>query len=185
VSGPLRAGAPRRLAAARAALAAAGVALAARAGAPGRLAAARAALAARPRHVALFALVAGLLLGPLSAVALLAGVLLALAVVRPPWLALLAAVGALTGATLAEARLAAIDDGPLRAMVGERVAARAVLLEPLRQRTAGPPAGRVRLLTGPARGEQAVLRVRVALAAPPPVGAVLALRGEVAPRRRW
>src|SRR3712207_9402766 len=57
-------------------------------------------------------------------------------------LLMLAACALLAGAVIADARLAALDRGVLPAMTGRGIAARAVLLEPVRQRRGGPPPGR-------------------------------------------
>ena len=59
--------------------------------------------------------------------------------------ALLAVAAVLGGAVLADARLAALDAGSLRAMVGQRWEGTAVLLEPVRRHGAHASA-RVRLL---------------------------------------
>ena len=61
---------------------------------------------------------------------------------------------------VADLRLAALEGGPLPHMHGRSVSARAVLLEPVRERAVGPAVARARLLGGPADGEVAVLRVR-------------------------
>ena len=110
------------------------------------------------RHLVLGALVAGLLLAPAGPAAVVAGTVLAAAIAGRSRLALLAAAAVLGGAGVAEARLTALDAGRLAAMHGETVESRAVLLEPLRVRVAGPAVARVRLLDGPGAGEQAVLR---------------------------
>jgi competence protein ComEC len=148
-------------------------------------------VAAHPRHRALFALVAGLLLGPLGAGAVLAGAAVAVAIAalatRRPAAAIVAAVALLAGGAGGQARLAALEHGALTAMHGRAVSGRAVLLEPLRDRGFGTAAARVRLLDGPARGEQAVLRLRRALLGhdSPEVGDVLAVRGGIEPLTRW
>lgn len=156
-------------------------------------------VARHPRHVVLLAFAAGLVLGPLGTPALLAGVLVASGLAGPRPLAIAAVVAILGGAQLADARLAALGPGGLPALIGERIVARAVLLEPLRLRRDGSSAGRVRLLEatggGPSgaagragravaslRGEIAV--VRAADGRPTPglrVGGELELRGAVAP----
>jgi len=152
----------------------------------GRAAAVREAVAARPRHLALFCLVAGLGLGPLAAPAVALAALVPVALVRRAGLGLLGAAFVLGGAVLADARLAALDGGAAPALVGQRVQGRAVVLEPLRRRRDGTLAGRARLLDGPARGEQVVLRVRRAggeedaRPSPVPVGHVVAVRGRIA-----
>ena len=150
-----------------------------------------AAVAVHPRHRVLFALVAGLLLAPPGAGAVLAGSLAAAALVaaatRRPAGAVLAAAAVIGGGAAAQARLAAFEDGTLARMHGRPVAGRAVLLEPLRDRTFGSAAGRVRLLDGAARGEQAVLRLSWAMlhGASPQVGDILAVRGLIEPLTRW
>lgn len=146
-------------------------------------------LLAHPRHAVLFSLVAGLLLGPVSPPAALAAAAVALAPVLGgrPALGLACAGAVLGGGIAADARLAALDDGRLPALHGRRLAARAVVLEPVRERRAGPAVARVRLLDGPAPGAVAVARVRPAEHAGrwPRTGEVAALRGEVAPLGRY
>ena len=98
-------------------------------------------------------------------------------------LALAAAAAVLLGALVADLRLATLDGGPLRTMHGRSVAARAVLLEPVRERAVGPAVARAQLRGGVVDGEVAVLRVR-ASAHPgewPGVGEVVSFEGEVAP----
>ena len=90
---------------------------AALAAAQGRLQTALVAARGHPRHLVLFALAAGLGLGPVSPVATLCAALLA-AVVGRGGLALLAVGAVLGGAAFADARLAALDAGSLRAMHG-------------------------------------------------------------------
>ena len=122
------------------------------------VAAARALAAIRehPRHLVLAALVVGLLLGRASAAAIvLAGAAFA-AAARRPRVAPLAAVAVLAGASFADARLSALDAGVLASLHGRTIATRAVVLEPVRDRAAGPSVARVRLLDGPGAGEQAV-----------------------------
>ena len=89
----------------------------------------------------------------------------------------------LIGALVADLRIAALDGGPLPRMHGRSLAARAVLLEPVRERAVGPAVARARLVDGPARGEVAVLRVRADAHAGawPGVGEIVAVEGEVAP----
>jgi hypothetical protein len=65
----------------------------------------------------------------------------------------------LAGATLADARLAAVDGGPLPALEGRTLQARAVVLEPVRLRAGGRRAVRLRVIDGPASGAQALARV--------------------------
>ena len=116
-------------------------------------------LRAHPRHLVLAALVAGLLLphaGP--ALVLPAAIIAALAGRVPVAAAAVAAL--LAGAGIADARLAALDEGVLAHSTGRATTARAVVLEPLRERAAGPAVARIRLLEGLGAGEQAVLRVR-------------------------
>ncbi len=150
-------------------------------------------IAAHPRHRALMALVGGLLVAPLagSAVVVVAAGVAALAglATRRPGPAVVAAAAVLAGGFWASERLAAFESGLLPRLQGRIVAARVVLQEPLRDHAFGTASGRVRLLDGPARGEQAVLRLRRAPAAlgggRPAVGDVLAVRGSVAPLGRW
>ncbi len=150
-----------------------------------------------PRHVVLFALAAGLALGPISPAATVGAAAVAALAARGR-VAVLAVAATLGGATLADARLAVLDAGSLRAMTGQRWEGTAVLLEPVRRHGARASA-RVQL-----RGldEVAVARLRVpsepAFAAPgapasaagpiragssawPEVGAVVAVAGRVAP----
>jgi competence protein ComEC len=98
-------------------------------------------------------------------------------------LAVAAAAAVLVGALVADLRIASLDGGPLPRMHGRTIAARAVLLEPVRERAVGPAVARARIVDGPARGEVAVLRVRAdAHAGPwPGVGELVAVEGEVAP----
>ena len=154
-----------------------------------------------PRHVVLFALAAGLALGPLSpAATVAAAALFALAAGRSG-VALLAAGAALGGATLADARLAALDAGSLRAMTGQRWEGSATLLEPVREHGAHASA-RVRL---GGLDEVAVARLRVPGAdrpwvagggpaqadrsasrhAWPEVGQLVAVAGRVAPLGKY
>jgi competence protein ComEC len=137
-----------------------------------------------PRHVVLFSLAAGLLLGPVWPPGVLLAALLAAAVARPPMLALLAAVAVLAGAVLADARLAALDKGPLAAMHGAHWEGRAVLLEPVRERPFGPAVARVRL---PALADVAVARIGGPGrgGAWPQVGDVVALAGRIEPLDRF
>jgi competence protein ComEC len=149
-----------------------------------------------PRHVLLFAVTAGLLIGPLSpaatvAAAVAAAVLVAcacgVAVAAPPAalsaasspLPYVAAAAVLAGAGIADLRLAALEGGPLPRMHGQSIAARAVLLEPVRERAVGPAVARARLLGGPADGEVVVLRTHSASS--PEVGEIVAVKGKVAP----
>ena len=153
----------------------------------GRAAAVRAAVAAaaaeavgHPRHAALFALAGGLLLAraPVWAgFALAAGLALsALAAGRAArgapdslvphaalpgaGVAIACAVAALAGGAVGKERLRVVDSGRLAAVAGTSISERVVLLEPLRRRSGGPAVARVRMATGPLRGEGAVLRVR-------------------------
>ena len=155
------------------------------------------AVARHPRHVLLFALTAGLLTGPLAPGAMIAAaaaaailVAAARAVASSPsaaalagaWspLPLIAAAAVLVGAGVADVRLAALEGGPLPHMQGRSIRARAVLLEPLRQRAIGPSVARARLLGGAVDGEVAVLRVR-SRGGSPDVGEIVAVTGFVAP----
>jgi competence protein ComEC len=104
--------------------------------------------------------VAGLLAGPIGPlVVAVAATVVALSVGRTR-MAAVAAVAVLAGAVAAQARLSVLDAGELVTMNGRRIDARATLLEPVRERQAGPAVARVRLIDGPAAGEQAVLRLR-------------------------
>jgi len=142
-----------------------------------------------PRHVVLFGFVAGLLLGPLAPTAPLAAALGAAALAGRVPAGLIAAIAVLAGAALADARLSALGPGRLPALVGQRIDARAVVLEPLRRRSDGSAAGRVRLthLVPPGSAAGAPLHetavVRLADGLPPPgvrVGSEVAFRGIVA-----
>jgi competence protein ComEC len=99
----------------------------------------------------------------------------------PLLLTLVAAAAVLLGAFVADLRLAAFDGGPLPRMHGRSIAARAVLLEPVRERAAGPAVARARLSGGAVDGEVAVLRIRSHPGAWPDVGEVVVVEGEVAP----
>jgi competence protein ComEC len=100
-------------------------------------------------------------------------------------LPLIAAAAVLAGATVADARLDALEGGPLPRMHGRSLSARAELLEPVRERAIGPAVARARLLGGPAAGEVVVLRVRSTTGSSPgawpDVGEIVAARGTVAP----
>ena len=102
-------------------------------------------------------------------------------------LAIVAAAAVLVGALVADLRIAALDGGPLPRMHGRSIEARAVVLEPIRERAVGPAVARARVVDGPARGEVAVLRVRADAHAGawPGVGEVVAFEGEVAPLGRF
>ena len=106
---------------------------------------------------------------------------------RPPLAALVMAAAVLAGAVAGCARLAALEAEVLPQLHGRVLAVRAVVLEPVRERSAGPAVARVRLLGAPVAGEQAVLRIS---SAPPPggwpgVGEIVGLRGEVGPLGRF
>ena len=166
--------------------------------------AALAALPEHPRHVLLFALAAGLLVGPLSPAVTLpaavgAAVLVAAArasaagdpspivAARASWpaISLLAAAAVLAGAAVADLRIGALEGGPLPQMHDRSIAARAVLLEPVRVRVGGPAVARARLLGGAVDGEVAVLRTRTGRGAWPGVGEIVAVAGTVAPLGRF
>jgi competence protein ComEC len=165
-----------------------------------------------PRHLVLAALVAGLLLAPAGAAVVLPAAIIAGALGGRATVAVPAAAAVLAGALLADARLSALDAGRLGGMGGRVLESRAVLLEPVRERTAGPAVVRVRLLDGAGAGEQAVLRVRrsayeardssaggsggrpeVVRRRPPPpcsggrpeVGDIVLVKGRVEPLGRW
>jgi competence protein ComEC len=106
------------------------------------------------------------------------------------WLArsLVVALAVLAGALIADLRIAAIEGGPLRAVHGRPVMGRAVVLEPFRERAAGPAVARARLARARAAGvaldgEVVVLRVRAMLhpGSWPGVGEIVEIAGEVAP----
>jgi competence protein ComEC len=145
-----------------------------------------------PRHAVLFALTAGLLLGPVSpAAALAAAALTALIAVIAravrggvmTSVPLVVAAAVMAGAGVADVRLEALEGGPLPHMHGQPVEARAVLLEPVRERPRGPAVARARL---PGLGV-AVLRVR-APAHPggwPGVGEIVEVSGTVSALGRY
>jgi competence protein ComEC len=177
-----------------------------------------AAIQRHPRHAVLYAATAGLLVGPLSRPATMGAALLgaatALAATRavdepllaaapPAGLALAVVAAVLVGAAVADLRIAALEGGRLRGLEGRSLAARAVLLEPVRERPGGLAVGRARFVDGPAAGEGVVLRVR-AHARPriagdraarpredgtrggwPGVGEIARVAGEVAPLGRY
>ena len=170
-----------------------------------RLAVAAGGLLAHPRHCVLFAVVTGLLLGalpraaPVAAAAVLAAVALVASMLAgvaasfgasrlpAPALALAVAVGVIGGAATADLRLRAIDSGRLAALEGTLVAASATLLEPVRERMAGPAVARVRLNGGALDGDIAVMRVPPGRygGAWPAIGEIVALAGRVAPLGRY
>jgi competence protein ComEC len=147
----------------------------------GRAATAAHALFAHPRHCVLFAVALGLGLGPhapppaLVVIALAAGAgLLGFAAIaatdaplapgahtaaRPVGVALGVAIGVLAGSAVADVRLDALESGRLAAMAGKAVAVAAVVLEPVRDRSAAPSVARVRIRGGALDGETAVMRV--------------------------
>jgi competence protein ComEC len=150
----------------------------------------RAAAHRHPRHAVLFAAAAGLLLGPLSrpltVLAAVACLVVAGASLSPPGLIVATAPGLLLGALVADLRLSALEGGRLPGMHGRSIAARAVVLEPVRVRPGGLATARARLLDGPAPGEVAVLRIRAAHpGAWPGVGEIVAVAGSVAPLGRF
>ena len=137
-------------------------------------------LRAHPRHHILAALVAGLLLGRTVPALVVVAALIAAALASRPWVAALAGVAVLGGATFTDARLSALDAGVLASSHGRTLETRAVVLEPVRARGFGGSAARVRLLDGPAAGEQAVLHAR-AWPAKAGVGDIVRVRGRVSP----
>jgi competence protein ComEC len=169
----------------------------------------RAAVATHPRHTVLFALVAGLLAAPVArpvvlALAVLAAAVCGLAVrgeahtARRAVLPAAAAVAVLAGGLVAGERLAALHGGALPHLHGGFLEARATVLEPIRERPHGPSVARMRLLEGPAAGEQVAVRLPpggpapAAAAAPPvtrpawpDVGEIVRLRGVVVPLGRF
>src|SRR4051794_10077243 len=146
-----------------------------------------AAIRGHPRHIVLGAIVAGLLVAPLGPAGVLPGALVAGVVGGRSRLAPVAAAALVAAALLASMRLAALDAGPLAVMDGRNVVARAVVLEPVRERPVGPAVARARLLDGPAAGEQAVLRIGAYAhsGAWPEVGDEVLVRGRVAPLGRF
>jgi competence protein ComEC len=107
-------------------------------------------------------------------------------------LALAVALAVLAGALVADLRLAALESGPLRGLEGRTISARAVLLEPVRDRPGGLAVVRARLLDGPAAGDGAVLRIRsrprgggLHTGSWPGVGEIVAVTGTVAPLGRY
>jgi len=139
-----------------------------------------------PRHLLLGAFVAGLLVAPLGLAAVASAAAgAAFGGGRTP-LALVAAAALIAGVLVAGVRLHALDAGVLHGASGRTIVARVTLLEPVREREAGPAVARVRLLDGFGRGEQAVLRVRrwaytTRGDAWPEVGDILSVRGRVHP----
>jgi competence protein ComEC len=99
-----------------------------------------------PRHLVLFVLTAGLLVGPVAPVAALAAAGVAAWLAGRLPLALIAAVATLAGSTLAQARVEALSSAELPALVGRTIDVRAILLEPIRQRSNGSSVARVRLV---------------------------------------
>jgi competence protein ComEC len=139
-------------------------------------------VARHPRHLVLGALVAGLLLGPIWPAGAVLAALVALAIAGPRLAGVLAVAAVLAGAAGADARLAALDGGPLRALDGRALTASAVLLEPVRERPTGARAGRIRLLGGPADGAIAAARVPAGTGWPrAEVGEILVISGRVVP----
>jgi competence protein ComEC len=144
-----------------------------------------------PRHVLLFAVTTGLLTGPLPpaatvvAAAAVAGLVALAGAASPSPLALAAAAAVLAGAVVADLRVTALEGGPLPHMHGRSIAARAVLLEPVRERSRGPAVARARLVGGAVDGEVAVLRVRERRGRWPGVGDIVAVEGAVAPLGRF
>jgi len=102
-------------------------------------------------------------------------------------LPLATAAAVLAGAVVADVRVAALEGGRLPGLHGRPLEARAVVLEPFRERAVGPAVARARLRGGPAPGEVAVLRVgpNAHPGAWPEVGAVVAIAGAVAPLGRY
>jgi competence protein ComEC len=150
------------------------------------VAAAARSAAAHPRHLLLGAVVAGLLAGPVAReLAAAAAALTGLALVRRPGLALAATAAVLGGALVADARLQALDRTALRPSLGRIVSIRADLLEAPRRAAGGSVSARVRVTSGPGRGEQVVVRTtRPRFGAPArwpalAVGAGLAARGRL------
>jgi competence protein ComEC len=150
-------------------------------------------LRGHPRHLVLASLVAGLLAGsgpPWLPVPVAAGTA---ALAGRPGPALAAAAAALSGSALADARLSAIDHTDLRPSLGRTVAVRAVALEEPRRSPSGLRSARVRLLGGPGRGEQVLVRLgggrfpRLGVPRWPAigVGSIVVLRGRLEPLAPW
>jgi competence protein ComEC len=93
----------------------------------------------------------------------------------------LALLALAAGAFFTHARLRALDAGVLATSTGRSIEARAVVLEPVRERKVGPAVARVRLVDGLGAGEQAVLRFRAPMRPWPEMGDIVAVRGAVAP----
>ncbi len=87
----------------------------------------------------------------------------------------------MAGAAIADLRLAALESGRLAAMAGRPVAVSAVVLEPVRARSAAPSVARVRVRGGPLDGETAVMRVPgyVRPGVWPEVGEIVRIEGRV------
>ena len=101
-------------------------------------------------------------------------------------LSLFAAAAVLAGAAVADVRLGALEGGSLPHMHGRTIDARAVLLEPVRERAVGPAVVRAKLVGGRVDGEVAVLRVRSrGRGGRPGIGEIVAVRGAVAPLGRF
>jgi competence protein ComEC len=166
-----------------------------------------------PRHIVLFALAAGLALGPVSPPATVAAAVAAAAVAGRRGLATLAAGAVLLGAVVADARLAALDAGVLAESKGQHWEGAATLLEPVREH--GRHASARVWLSGLGEAAVVRLRVpdagglgpspgawsRSGASSPagtprgapggaarhrwPPVGAVMAVSGRIAPLGRY
>jgi competence protein ComEC len=106
---------------------------------------------------------------------------LPVATIAGPLLAVAAALAVLAGALVADLRIAALEGGRLRTLEGRALSARAVLLEPVRQRPGGFGVARARFVDGPAPGEGAVLRMRAHPGGWPQVGEIVAVAGTVEP----
>ena len=157
------------------------------------------------RHLVLFGVVTGLLLGPLAPAPLFVAALLAAVVAGRVPLAIVAAVAVLAGGALAQARVAALGPDRLPTLAGQRIDARAILLEPIRKWRSGTLVARVRLAGAAVVGDRGtadlagatlpgddgaidldgeVAVVRAERGRPPPgtrVGTELRVRGTVAP----
>src|SRR4051812_28725063 len=111
-----------------------------------------------PRHLVLWGLVAGLLVARAAPAVTLGCAAAVGALSGRSRVGALAAAAVLAGALVGSARQAALDSGVLAGLQGRTLAARATVLEPVRERVAGPAVTRVRLIDGPGAGEQAVVR---------------------------
>jgi len=135
-------------------------------------------IAERPRHLMLFSLVAGLLTGAwASGLAAWAAVLAGLLPSRPR-VAACAVLAVGGGAALADARLEAIGSGAPPAPAGAWVSIDVVPVEPVRTRASGE---RVVRASPRREGGDVLLKARPGVVLPGDIGAVVRVRGTVAP----